>query len=286
MLVGWRSWRGLQFRVQGFNAQVDELPISLNQRASMTFLLDETDVTKQLLAILRRFRILADRIDHCEHVQQHTGIVATCMAKHIEGGAEQFIEGNRLEHKAKPTIPVVVMGAFLTLPDEQRQAIPHVIQARHRGEGVVDRRRHGSDSHFDELVDSVFDVLSGHALVSNLEGMANLFLQLLIHSTGRPDQGNHFATADKVTRLVQQADDQIPFLYQGQHVLRIDVLDVPGAPHTNRRALCLQQGIGRFLVILPLVITAPDLIRDLRTYHVQQLCTSRGRDIGGLSAWC
>ena len=48
MLVGWRSWRGLQFRVQGFNAQVDGLPIPLDQGASMAFLLDEVDVTKQL----------------------------------------------------------------------------------------------------------------------------------------------------------------------------------------------------------------------------------------------
>ena len=66
----------------------------------MAFLLDEVDVTKQLLARLRRFRLLADRIDHLEHVQQDTGIVATGMAKHIEGGAEQFIEGHRLEHQA------------------------------------------------------------------------------------------------------------------------------------------------------------------------------------------
>ena len=106
----------------------------------MAFRLDEIDVTKQLLEILRRFRLLADRIDHREHVQQDTGIVATGMAKHIEGSAEQLIEGNRLDHQAKPAFPVVVMGAFLTLPDEQRQAIPRVIQARHRGEGVIDRR--------------------------------------------------------------------------------------------------------------------------------------------------
>jgi len=66
----------------------------------MAFRLDEIDVTKQLLAILRRFRLLADRIDHLEHVQQDTGIVATGMAKHIEGSAEQCIEGHRLEHKA------------------------------------------------------------------------------------------------------------------------------------------------------------------------------------------
>jgi len=94
-------------------------------------------------------------------MQQDTGIVATGMTKHIEGGAEQLIEGNRLENKAKPAILVVVMGAFLTLPDEQRQTIAHVIQASHRREGVIDRRRHGSDGHFDELVDSVFDILGG-----------------------------------------------------------------------------------------------------------------------------
>ena len=80
----------------------------------MAFLLDEADVTKQLLAILGRFRLLADRLDHGEHVQQDTGIVATGMAQHIEGGAEQLIEGHRLEHKAKSAFPVVVMGAFLT----------------------------------------------------------------------------------------------------------------------------------------------------------------------------
>src|SRR6266487_2244453 len=113
-------------------------------------------------------------------MQQDTGIVATGMTKHIEGGAEQLIEGNRLENKAKPTILVVVMGVFLTLPDEQRQTIPHVIQARHRREGVIDRRRHGSDGHFDELIDSLFDILGGRALVANLEGVANLSLQLLV----------------------------------------------------------------------------------------------------------
>ncbi len=121
---------------------------------------------------------------------------------------------------------VVVMGAFLTLPNEQRQAIAHVIQARHRGEGIIDGRRHGSDSHFDELVDSVFDILGRRALASNLEGMANLFFQLLIEPVGGPDQGDYFATADKVTRFVHQADGQISFLYQGQYELRIDVLDV------------------------------------------------------------
>ena len=126
------------------------------------------------------------------------------------------------------------MGVFLTLPDEQRQAIPHVIQARHRRERVIDSRRHGSHGHFDELIDSVFDILGWRAPVSNLEGMANLSLQLLVEPPGGPDQGNHFATANKVTRLVQQADDQISFLYQAQHVLRIDVLDVPGVLHTNR----------------------------------------------------
>ena len=67
-------------------------------------------------------------------------------------------------------MPVVIMGAFLTLPDEQRQTIAHVIQARHRGEGIIDRRRHGSHGHFDELVDSVFDILGGRASVTNLEG--------------------------------------------------------------------------------------------------------------------
>ena len=65
----------------------------------MAFLLDEIDVTKQLLAI-PRFRLLAYYIDHCEHVQQDTGIVATGVAKHIEGSAEQLIEGNRLKYKA------------------------------------------------------------------------------------------------------------------------------------------------------------------------------------------
>jgi hypothetical protein len=94
----------LQFRLQGFNAQVDGLPIPLDQGASMAFLLDEADVTKQLLTGLVRFRLLADGIDNLEHVQQDTGIIATSMAKHIESGAEQFIEGHRLEHQAKPTI--------------------------------------------------------------------------------------------------------------------------------------------------------------------------------------
>ena len=95
------------------------------------------------------------------------------------------------------------MGVFLTLPDEQRQTIPHVIQAGHRSEGVIDRRRHGSDGHFDKLVDSVFDILGGRALVSNLEGMANVSLQLLVEQIGGPDQGNHCALVDKVTRLAQ-----------------------------------------------------------------------------------
>jgi hypothetical protein len=82
--------------VQGFNVQVDGLSVPLDQGASIAFILDEVDVTKQLLAVLRRFRLLADRLDYCEHVQQDTGIVATGMAKHIEGGAKQFIEGNWL----------------------------------------------------------------------------------------------------------------------------------------------------------------------------------------------
>lgn len=46
----WRSWRAFQFRLQGFHAQVDGLPVLLDQGAS----LDEADVTKQLLAGLRR----------------------------------------------------------------------------------------------------------------------------------------------------------------------------------------------------------------------------------------
>src|SRR6266571_5232190 len=126
------------------------------------------------------------------------------MTKHIEGGAEQLIEGNRLENKAKPAILVVVMGAFLTLPDEQRQTIAHVIQASHRREGGIDRRRHGSYSHFDELIDRVFDILGGRALVANLESLANLSLQLLFDPTGGPGQGNNCAMPDKMTRLVQQ----------------------------------------------------------------------------------
>ncbi len=55
--------------------------------------------------------------------------------------------------------------------------------------------------------------------------------------------------------LVQQADHEIPFLYQGKQVLRIDVLDVAGFPHTNRSALCLQHGIGRTLKHLISTIT-------------------------------
>src|SRR2546423_1498273 len=80
----WRSWRAIQFRLQSFNAQVDGLPVLLDQGSSLAFRLDE-----------------------------------------------------------------------------QRQTIPHVNQASHSSEGVIDRRRHGSYGHFDELVDSVFDILGG-----------------------------------------------------------------------------------------------------------------------------
>ena len=57
------SWRAFQLRLQGFNVQVDGLPVLLDQGASLAFRLDEAYVTKQLLARLRRFRLLANRID-------------------------------------------------------------------------------------------------------------------------------------------------------------------------------------------------------------------------------
>jgi hypothetical protein len=49
----WRSWRAIQFRLQSFNAQVDVIPVLLDQSPSLTFRLDEAYVTKQLLAGLR-----------------------------------------------------------------------------------------------------------------------------------------------------------------------------------------------------------------------------------------
>ena len=42
----WRSWRAIQFRLQSFNAQVDVMPVLLDQSASLTFRLDEAYVTK------------------------------------------------------------------------------------------------------------------------------------------------------------------------------------------------------------------------------------------------
>jgi PAS domain-containing protein len=56
---------------------------------------------------------------------------------------------------------------------------------------------------------------------------------------GGPDQGNNHITPDKMTRFVQQADDQILFICQVKHGIGIDVLDVTGLFHPHRIAICL-----------------------------------------------
>ncbi len=92
---------------------MDELPVLLDQGACLAFRLDEADVTKQLLARLRRFRLLTDHVDCFQHVQQDAGVVATGMAQHVEGGAEQLVEGYRLEHEAELALPVKAVGSAL-----------------------------------------------------------------------------------------------------------------------------------------------------------------------------
>ena len=104
-----------------------------------------------------------------------------------------------------------------------------MIQAGHGRERVIDRRRHGAYGHFGELVDRVFDILGRCAHVPKLEGAANQLIELCVDPTGGPDQGDHRAGPDKVPRLVQQADDQVLVLGQGEQDRRIDVLDVTGA---------------------------------------------------------
>ncbi len=214
-------------------------------------------------------------------MQQDAGIVAAGMAEHIESAVEQFREGDWLQNQAQPVIPVVVIGAFLTLLDEQRQTFPDMIQAGHRREGVIDRRRHGAYRHFDQLVDRVGDILGGGAPVSNPESLTDLSIQLLIHPSGGPDQGDPRLAPDKVTRLAQQADDQVLFLSQGQHVIRINVLDVSCLLHPDRIAVLLRQGVGADFRLALTTITARDL-RDLGENHLLQLCARRGGDIGGL----
>ena len=128
---------------------------------------------QQLLARCRGWRRLANHVDYRQHVQQDAGVVATGVAEHVEGGAEQVRKGGPFQDKTQRTVPVIVHGIVLALLDERRQAIPQMIQASHGRERVVDRRRHGAHSHFGELIDRVDDILGRSAHVAKLESAAD-----------------------------------------------------------------------------------------------------------------
>jgi hypothetical protein len=96
-----------KFCHQGLAALLDQLPIGLDQGLGLAFCLDEANVTQQFLARLGRTGILAYHIDHLQHVQQDSDIFATAVAQHIEGGVEQFSEGNRIQEEAQPAFPVI-----------------------------------------------------------------------------------------------------------------------------------------------------------------------------------
>src|SRR5512135_1365258 len=194
--------RALPFCLQSLTAQVDGLPVLFDQFADLAFRLDEADMTQQQLARLRRFRLLANHLDHLQHVQQDPGVVATGMPEHIESGAEQLAKSNRLQHQAQSAVSIGVMGASGPVPDELHQAIRQMVQARHCRERVIDRRRHSADGHFGQLVDRIFDILGGRAPIPDLEGVAKLSRQLLVDATGGPDQGHHRIRPDKMPRFV------------------------------------------------------------------------------------
>lgn len=147
-------------------------------------------MAKQLLAHLTWLCLVTDPIDYLQHVQQNAGIIAAVMAEYIKGSPEQLVKVNQLQDQSQPVILVSVIRAFFTLLDELRQTLLNKIQAGHRREGVVDRWRHGADCHFDELVDRVDDILGGCASVSNLEGVTDLSIQVLIN----PSSGSNQAT--------------------------------------------------------------------------------------------
>ena len=52
------------FRLDGFSAALDQLPVLLDQGAGLAFRLDQADLAKQLLVNLRSLLLLANRLDH------------------------------------------------------------------------------------------------------------------------------------------------------------------------------------------------------------------------------
>ena len=266
-------------------APLDQLSVLVNQGARLAFGLDEVDVAQQFLARRRCFRRLANQVDHVQHVQQNTGIVAAGMAEHSEGATEQLNERHRFQDQARFAILVAVMGVIFPLPDEGHQAIAQMIQAGHGRKRVIDRRRHGAHRHFGELVDRVADILGRCAHIPDLDGMAHELLALRIDPTGGPNQGDHHTSSDKVAGLVQQADDQVFVPGQGQQELRIDELDVTGILDTERIACRCCQGFQNVLAVgagcrpvLPIIV-ARTVCRVRRADYILQFCARPSCDI-------
>ena len=134
---------------------------------------------------------------------------------------------------------VIDIRAYRTPSGKQRQTITNIIQACHGSERVIDRRRHGPDGHFSKLVNGIFDILGGCALVSKMEGVSDFFIQVVINPIGGPDQCNDHATPDKGTWLGHNADDYVLFFGQGKDVFRIYILDVTRFTRTNRMGFSL-----------------------------------------------
>jgi hypothetical protein len=73
----------------------DELPVLLDQGASLAFNQHEVYMPMQFLARFGRMRLLADGFEYRQYMLKDARIITTAMAQHIKSRTEQFIEGYR-----------------------------------------------------------------------------------------------------------------------------------------------------------------------------------------------
>jgi hypothetical protein len=110
----------------------------------------------------------------------------------IKCSPQQLVQIGRLINQAQPVILVIEIRTDLATASIFRQAIGQVIQADQGRERIVDRGGRGSHSDHYHLVDGMFDILGGGALVADLDAASQIFHKLLIDDGSRPDQDRNF----------------------------------------------------------------------------------------------
>jgi hypothetical protein len=152
-------------------------------------------VTTYVLACIRRFHHQADTLDYLRPAQQYTCIVATGIAKLIEGIAEQSVERNWIENKAQFAMPVPDIREFRTPSGKQRQTFHQIIQTGHGSERVIDSRRYGPNGHFSQLVHGIFYIPGRCARVSSREGVLILYPPHYSTRSASPNECNQVSAS-------------------------------------------------------------------------------------------